>query len=212
MWFLFFLSLLILPSYQIEPSKIIIVYFSRPGENYKVGVVEVGNTKMVASYIKQLYNFDDFEIIPETPYPESYNETLSMAKEERNLGTRPNLSTYLTDISAYDVILLGYPIWLQRLPNIVMTQLELLNFEGKKIYPFMTHEGSEAGMSIDLIRKSAPQAKIGKEFILRGTEARNETSHESIKNWVDKILQENQGEGSYIKTSIFILLLILLMF
>ena len=211
MWFLFFLSLLILPSYQIEPSKIIILYFSRPGENARVGIVEVGNTKMVASYIKQLYNFDDFEIIPETPYPESYDETYTMAEEERNLDIRPNLTAYINDISAYDVILLGYPIWLTRLPNIVMTQLELLNFEGKKIYPFITHEGSGKGMSIDLIRKSAPKAKIGTEFILRGTEARNETSHESIKKWVDKILQE-EGEGSYIKTSIFILLLILLIF
>ena len=209
---LLFLLLLILPSYQIEPSKIIIIYFSRAGENYEVGKVEIGNTKMVVSYMKQLYNLADFEIIPQKPYPESYEETFEIAKKEKDLDTRPPLLINLTDISAYDIILLGYPIWHQHLPNVVMTQLELLNFEGKIIFPFITHEGTGFGNSLDEIERSAPKAQIGDGLELRGTEARNESSHEAIKNWLDKVIKTKTGKDGYIKSSMFILLLIILMF
>lgn len=45
-------------------SDILVVYFSRTGENYNVGNVEVGNTAMFASYIKEYLKCDSFEIVP----------------------------------------------------------------------------------------------------------------------------------------------------
>ena len=50
---LIFLSLLVFPSFQIDQSKAIIIYFSRAGYNYNVGKVDKGNTEMIVEYLKQ---------------------------------------------------------------------------------------------------------------------------------------------------------------
>jgi len=123
---------------------------------------------------------------------------VTLAQNEKSSNARPLIKDPLTDISKYDTILLGYPIWHGDLPNIVMTQLEMLDFEGKTIYPFNTHEGSGLGSSISDIKNSAPKADVKDGFALRGTDARKEDSHESIRNWLsDKLgITANQNNGS----------------
>ena len=198
MLLLLYFSLLFFPSYQIDQSKAIIIFFSRAGENYNVGTVDVGNTEMIVNYLKQVTNITSFKINPETDYPTNYQEMVTLAQNEKSSNARPSIKDPLTDISKYDTILLGYPIWHGDLPNIVMTQLEMLDFEGKTIYPFNTHEGSGLGRSISDIKNSAPKADVKDGFALRGTEARKEDSHESIKNWLsDKLgITANQNNGN----------------
>ena len=185
MLLLLYFSLLFFPSYQIDQSKAIIIFFSRAGENYNVGTVDVGNTEMIVNYLTKVTNITSFKINPETAYPVSYNEMLTVAQNEKSSNARPKIKDPLTDISKYDTILLGYPIWHGDLPNIVMTQLEMLDFEGKTIYPFNTHEGSGLGRSISDIKNSAPKADVKDGFALRGTDARKEDSHERLEiGWV----------------------------
>ena len=195
---LLYFSLLLFPSYQIDQSKAIIIFFSRAGENYNVGTVDIGNTEMIVNYLKQVTNITSFKINPETEYPTNYQEMVTLAQNEKSSNARPSIKDPLTDISKYDTILLGYPIWHGDLPNIVMTQLEMLDFEGKTIYPFNTHEGSGLGSSISDIKNSAPKADVKDGFALRGTEARKEDSHESIRNWLsDKLgITANQNNGN----------------
>ena len=198
MLLLLYFSLLFFPSYQIDQSKAIIIFFSRAGENYNVGTVDVGNTEMIVNYLKQVTNITSFKINPETDYPTNYQEMVTLAQNEKSSNARPSIKDPLTDISNYDTILLGYPIWHGDLPNIVMTQLEMLDFEGKTIYPFNTHEGSGLGRSISDIKNSAPKADVKDGFALRGTDARKEDSHESIRNWLsDKLgITANQNNGN----------------
>ena len=198
MLLLLYFSLLFFPSYQIDQSKAIIIFFSRAGENYNVGTVDVGNTEMIVNYLKQVTNITSFKINPETDYPTNYQEMVTLAQNEKSSNARPSIKDPLTDISNYDTILLGYPIWHGNLPNIVMTQLEMLDFEGKTIYPFNTHEGSGLGKSISDIKNSAPKADVKDGFALRGTDARKEDSHESIRNWLsDKLgITANQNNGN----------------
>ena len=66
MLLLLYFSLLFFPSYQIDQSKAIIIFFSRAGENYNVGTVDVGNTEMIVNYLKQVTNITSFKINPET--------------------------------------------------------------------------------------------------------------------------------------------------
>ena len=198
MLLLLYFSLLFFPSYQIDQSKAIIIFFSRAGENYNVGTVDVGNTEMIVNYLKQVTNITSFKINPETDYPTNYQEMVTLAQNEKSSNARPSIKDPLTDISKYNTILLGYPIWHGDLPNIVMTQLEMLDFEGKTIYPFNTHEGSGLGRSISDIKNSAPKADVKDGFALRGTDARKEDSHESIRNWLsDKLgITANQNNGN----------------
>jgi flavodoxin len=212
MWSLIYLSLLIFPSLQIDQSKAIIIYFSRAGENYDVGIVDEGNTKMIVNYLKEVTEIPIYQIVPITSYPEGYQETLNVVQTERSSNARPSIKDPLTDISKYDTILLGYPIWYTNLPNIVKAFLESLDFEGKTIYPFNTHEGSGVGNSINDIKSSAPKAIIKDGFALKGSYARKTDSHKDIRDWLnDKLdLKVSKGEINEIdfaKKSIFLILL-----
>ena len=195
MYSLLYLLLLIIPSFpsfQFKPSKALIIYFSRAGENYNVGKVEKGNTEMVVGYLRELSSTKIYKINPEKQYPENYEETLKVVQDEQASNARPEIKDPLLDISQYDTILLGYPIWYGHIPNILIKQLELLNFEGKTIYPFNTHEGSGTGNSIEEIKKYAPKAIVKNGFALSGTEARKEESHEKIKNWFHNIITSGE--------------------
>ena len=44
-------------------GKSIVVFFSHAGENYAVGNIKVGNTKIVADYISELTGADQAEIV-----------------------------------------------------------------------------------------------------------------------------------------------------
>ena len=193
--FILYFVLLIFPSNQIDESKTLIIFFSRAGENYNVGIVDKGNTEMIVDYITQVTKIKSFKINPETEYPINYTQTIEIARSEKNSNARPKIKDPLTNIDNYDTILLGYPIWHTNLPNIVMTQLELLNFEGKTIYPFNTHEGSGTGNSINDIKKLVPNADVKNGFALRGQNARKEEYRAEIEKWLkeDLELQINQN-------------------
>ena len=122
--------------------KLILASNSRTGENYNVGNVEVGNTAIMASYMKNYLKADSFEIVPVNKYPDSYDECLKVATKEKNEDARPAIESKLDDISKYDTIFIGYPIWWGEIPQIVYTFMEEYDLSGKTIIPFNTHEGS----------------------------------------------------------------------
>ena len=212
MLFILYLFLLISSSLQIDESKALIIYFSRAGENYSVGTVDKGNTELIVDYLTEVTKIKSFKIVPETEYPINYDETVEIAKKEKNSNTRPKIKNPLSSISEYDVILLGYPIWHGNLPNIVMTQLESLDFEGKTIYPFNTHEGSGVGFSINDIKKSAPKADVKEGFPLKGQYARKDDSKKDINEWLKDKLNITVPNKSYINSLSTILLLFIFIF
>ena len=124
---------------------------------------------MIVNYLREVTDISIYQIVPATSYPENYQETLNVVQTERTSNSRPSIKDPLTDISKYDTILLGYPIWYGNLPNIVKGLLESLNFEGKTIYPFNTHEGSGIGSSITDIKNSVPKAIVKDGFALKGS-------------------------------------------
>lgn len=65
-----------------KDMKAIVIFFSHAGENYSVGNIEVGNTKIVADYISELTGADQFEIVAEKDYDMPYNKLIQVAKEE----------------------------------------------------------------------------------------------------------------------------------
>ena len=154
---------------------------------------------MIVEYLKEISGIISYKIIPEKEYPENYEETLQYVQNEQSSKARPAIKDPLTDISKYDTILLGYPIWYGHIPNILMNQLELLNLEGKTIYPFNTHEGSGVGNSINEIKKYAPKAIIKNGFPVSWTDARGEISHERIKKWFGYIYSNGEiNENDYL--------------
>lgn len=176
---------------QIETktdAKVLIVYFSRTGENYNVGNVEVGNTAIMASYIKEYLKADSFEIIPVNKYPDSYDECLKVATKEQNEDARPAIQNKIEDIEKYDTIFLGYPIWWGDMPQIIYTFMEEYDLSGKTIIPFNTHEGSSSSGTYNTIKSKLKSAKVNTNGLaIQGKVARTSEGKEKTINWLKEL-------------------------
>ena len=166
---------------SIEKDKMLIIYFSH-----------TGNTETFANYIKKNANITSFKIVPATPYPDNFTILSDIAHQEINSSARPEIKDPLTNISQYNTIFLGYPIWFSHIPNIVITQLEKLNFKGKTIYPFNTHGSSGVGNSISEIKQYAPDAKVMDGYPIKGSEIANK--EEDIIDWLDENFDLDENE------------------
>ena len=103
-----------------KSSDILVVYFSRTGEQYTVGVIDEGNTAIVAKMIAEETGADLFEILPvDDHYPMTYSELTDVAKNEQNSGARPEYAGELPDLSKYDTIFIGAPVWWGDWPMII---------------------------------------------------------------------------------------------
>ena len=156
-------------------SKILIIYFS-----------QTGKTEKLVNYITEIFNeISIFKIEPTTLYPKNYNSILKIAQEEQKLNIRPKIKNILNNVNDYEIILLCYPIWNSHLPNIVINQLEKLNFYGKIIFPFNTHDGSGIGNSIEDIKKYAIKANVKQGFPFSYNDINNKNLLiKKIKKWM----------------------------
>ena len=153
-------------------SDTIVVYFSHAGENYGVGVIEEGNTAIVAKMIAENTGADLFEIAPSEAYPEGYDECCDVALNEQNAGARPAFMQDI-DLAPYKTVYLGYPIWWGDLPMCVYTFLEAHDWAGKDIHPFCTHAGSGLSGTESKIASTCSGANVGQGLSIAGTTAQN---------------------------------------
>ena len=169
-------------------QRVLVAYFSRADENTGgVGYIEKGNTKILAEMIAERTHGDLFEIKTVKPYPKEYRPATEAAKQEKEENARPEIVGELPDLSKYDVVFLGYPIWWSDMPMPVYTFLDRENFAGKIILPFCTHEGS--GLS-DTQRSIADvtKADVREGFALQGHIAQKspEEARTALYEWMSK--------------------------
>ena len=177
------------PDEEADITNILVAYFSRTGENYNVGVVEKGNTAIVAEIIAEQTGGTLFEIQPVTPYPEGYEDTKVIATQEKNDNARPAIFGTVDDIDSYDIIFIGYPIWWGTNPMIVNTFLESYDLSGKTLIPFCTAAGSGFGSSVSDIEVLCPDVEFLEGFTVPGADAQNSQSdvESSVIDWLDRI-------------------------
>ena len=124
-------------------KKVLVVYFSRTGEQYSVGNITEGNTAIIAKMIANKTNGDLFEIkVAKDNYPSTYIALTEYAKTEKQQKARPEIIGKVDNFDDYDTVFIGYPNWWADMPMPVYTFIESYNFTGKNIYHFCTHEGS----------------------------------------------------------------------
>ena len=123
-----------------------------------------GTTKKVAEMIAEEAKADLFEIEPKVPYTKAdldwMNKKSRSSVEMSDKKYRPEIMKKKMDMSSYDEILLGFPIWWYVAPTIVNTFLEAYDFSGKKIVLFATSGGSGFGNTVKELQPSAPDAVI----------------------------------------------------
>ena len=167
-------------------TKILVVYFSRTGEQYTVGVIDEGNTAIVAKMIAEKTGADLFEILPETDYPYTYAELTDVAKKEQNEKARPAIKEELPDLSQYDTIFIGAPVWWGDWPMIMYTFFENADLAGKNLVPFSTHEGSGLSGFDRKLASAVPDATVLTGQAFRGNDCQNRK--DSVSDAVDKWL------------------------
>lgn len=157
-------------------KKILVAYFSA-----------TGTTEKLANKLAKVTGADLFKITPEQPYTAddlNWMDKQSRSSVEMNdRNCRPAISSKIEDISKYDVIFVGFPIWWYREPSIIDTFMEAYDFSGKTVVPFATSGGSPIGDSGKNMQQLAPKAKVhaGKCFSVT-------VSEEELSSWAKEWL------------------------
>lgn len=166
---------------------VLIVYFSRRGENYVSGQLKklsVGNTEVAAEMIQQLTQAELFRLEPVQAYSDDYNDCIAEAQADQRRDARPELKRYPESLNNYETIYLGYPNYWGTMPMCVFTFLERFDFTSKTILPFCTHEGSGMGRSETDVKRLCPGATIKKGLALQGGSV--QSAKADIEKWLKK--------------------------
>lgn len=170
--------------------KNLIIYYSRKGENYVNGRIEdlkKGNTEICAEFIQEAVGGDLFEVEPVEDYAKDYHKCTEEAQKELRENARPALKKYVEDLNGYENVFVCGPCWWGTFPTPVFTQLEKLDFTGKKVMVLMTHEGSGLGNSERDIRKICKGATFGTGIAIHGADAAK--SEKAVAAWAEKNVQ-----------------------
>lgn len=166
-----------------ETGKTLVLYFSASG-----------NTRAVAETIAQAAGAELYELTPEEPYTGDdlrwTNPDSRVNAEHNDPAHRTAIAGELPDLSAYDTIFLGYPLWWREAPSIVWSLVENTDLSGKTIIPFCTSTSDGIAGSVETLRGMAPAANwLGG---MRFGETLNETA---VTQWVNS-LEPEAGESN----------------
>lgn len=171
--------------------KVLVVYYSKSG-----------NTEAIAKMLQEKTGGDIYEIETVRTYTRERPAAADIPKEERETGNLPELKGTLPDVSQYDVILIGSPIWWYTVSTPVMTFLRDTDFQGKTVAGFYTVAGDGRNFDKDL-RAQARNAQMRESIGFRGTydtgrgeepdgrayqEGRREQVGKQLDAWLAKIL------------------------
>ena len=148
-------------------ANVLVAYFS-----------QTGTTRRVAQQIAEYTGSDLAEIQRAQPYGDLQTE----AKEEIDNGTHPAITVDVDDLSKYDVIFIGYPIWWDEAPAMIAAFLAENDFNGKIIAPFCTSSYSPIDNSLHIFRELASGATMAE-----GLTANDQSA---IRPWVDRIMTQ----------------------
>ena len=149
-------------------SDILVVYFSRTGEQYNVGEIDKGNTAIIAEMIADETGADIFEILPEEDYyPYTYDELTDVAKQEQKETARP---AYAGEV-----------------PEFFEENTDEL--AGKTLIPFSTHEGSGLSGFDRSLASSCPDSTVGEGLAIRGSDAQNDQDNvrSTVNDWISEL-------------------------
>lgn len=163
-------------------KRSIVIFFSHAGDNYAVGNIKVGNTKVVADYISEMTGAAQYEIVTHKYDGMAYNSLVELAKDETAKGELPPYEGEVPDLSQYDTVFIGGPIWWGTYPQVMFTLFRDINLDGKTVIPFTTHEGSGLASTVSDVKKAFPKAHVLEGFSIYGHEVRSGKT--KVETWL----------------------------
>ncbi len=182
---------------NLSTSNILIAYFSRWGNtDYSDDVdattsasivideeVRYGTTEFIANMIAEEVGSDLHRIETVTPYTTDFDELRDVNYEEMQKKYLPELKESNLDISQYDTVFTGYPVWATEVPQAVLSFLNEYNFSGKTVVPFCTHDGYGAGNSYRTIREASHAAESPDGLSIEAKDV--PTAEDTVAAWLE---------------------------
>ena len=145
-------SLLIMSTVSAQ-NKTLVAYFSA-----------TGTTKNVATELAAVANADLHEIKPAQAYTKAdldwHNKQSRSSVEMADKSSRPAITDKLANMSDYQTVYVGFPIWWYTAPTIVNTFFESYDFRGKTVYLFATSGGSTIDKAVSDLQAAYPEINI----------------------------------------------------
>ena len=143
-----------------------------------------GVTKRVAESISSAINADIFEIEPSIPYTSEdldwTNKNSRTSVEMNNKNSRPSIKSS-GDIGNYDTVIIGFPVWWYTAPTIINTFIESNNFDGKRVYVFVTSGSSTVDSSFNDLKEKYPNINF-----ISGKRFNSGVLKEDILSWINE--------------------------
>ncbi len=170
-----------------KAQKVLVLYYT-----------QTGNTKLVAEQISGKMQADIEEIVAVNPYDGDFTETIERCLKEREEGVIPEIQPLKADLSKYDVIFIGYPVWFGTYAPPVIKFLQDYDLSGKEVVPFCTFGSGGLESSMADMKLAQSNAKIDCGFGIRAARL------DKVGEEVGIFLKENDFiEGKYIKLDAF---------
>lgn len=157
----------------MENSKKLIVYFTY-----------TNNTKKIAEKIKAKLNCDILEIKPVKPYDSDYDTVVRLEQNNETAKKTPDIEKINVDLSKYDEVILGIPVWWYTIAPVIRTFLKQNDLSGKKIIPFATN-GGWIGRTFQEIKELCPNSVIENEMNIVFEGSNMQTSEKEVENWIN---------------------------
>lgn len=188
-------------------SNILIAYFSRWGNTEYPDdvdattsasiVVDEGNygtTEYVARMIQENVGGDLHLIQTQEPYPADFEELRDLNHSEMAENYLPVLVESNLDISKYDTVFIGYPVWAAEVPQAVIAFLNKYDLTGKTVVSFCTHDGYGAGGSYETIRKASHAAELPEGLAIEAKDV--PAAENTVAAWLEDIGTVREGMGT----------------
>ena len=156
-----------------KAPKALVLYYS-----------QTGTTEIVDQAIQARTGADIEAIVPVESYGEDYGATIARGQQELREQNWPEIQPLQADLSKYDVIFLGYPVWFGTYANPIATLLETVDFSGKKVVPFCTFGSGGLNESVAAIKAKLPNAEVLPGYGVRSARA------DAIPAEVERFLKE----------------------
>lgn len=189
-------------------NGVLIVYFSRFGNTEYPDNIDAstsasividnntfGTTEYLAGIIQERTGGDLHLIRTQKPYPADFDELREQNHSEMDEEYLPPLMESNLDMSQYDMVFIGYPVWAADVPQAVLSFLNEYDLSEKTVIPFCTHDGYGAGNSYSTIREVSHAAESPKGLAIEAKDVRD--AADTVTAWLENVnitKQENRTE------------------
>jgi len=147
-----------------------------------------GNTKMIANKIKEKLECDILEIKTIIPYSKDYETVVNDEQNSERSNYLPEIENIDIDLSKYNEIIIGTPVWWYRPVPAIRTFLTKNNLKGKKIIPFATNAGW-LGKTFKEIKALCPNSEVeeGMNIVFESYSDKLVTKENDIEKWINTL-------------------------